>query len=80
MSNQSKEAASAGAVGILGTMFLVMFTLKLVGKFDHSWLVVTAPLWGGVALVVGLLALVALIAGVMLVIAEVGDRIARRRR
>lgn len=42
-----------GGIGMLGTMFLIFLTLKLAGigvVADWSWWLVTAPLWGGIAL------------------------------
>ena len=36
-------------VGILGLMFLIFLTLKLLGTITWSWWWVTAPLWGGFA-------------------------------
>lgn len=40
-----------GGIGILGATFLVLLTLKLLGKIDWSWWVVAAPLWGPLAMV-----------------------------
>lgn len=37
-------------IGLPGAVFLVLLILKLLGKLALSWLWVTAPLWGGVAL------------------------------
>ena len=54
-----------GGIGLLGLMFLILFTLKLLGKIEVSWWVVTAPLWGPLALVlliVGIIFLAAKIA------------------
>lgn len=36
---------------ILVGMFLVMFTLKLLGITEVSWWIVTAPLWGPLSVV-----------------------------
>lgn len=43
--NIAKAEAHAGGIGVLGLMFIVMFTLKLGGVIDISWWLVTAPLW-----------------------------------
>lgn len=49
-----------GGVGFLGLMFLVFMTLKLTGTISWSWWWVTAPLWAGPVLILGvLLAIVA---------------------
>lgn len=37
-------------IGLLGAVFLVFLTLKLIGVITWSWWWVTAPLWGGLAL------------------------------
>lgn len=36
-----------GVVGLLGVLFVA---LKLIGVIDWSWIWVTAPFWGGLAL------------------------------
>lgn len=46
-------------------LFLLFLALKLTGYIDWSWWWVTAPLWAGAALVVGLAAL-ALLLGVLI--------------
>lgn len=43
-------------------LFVVFLTLKLAHVLDWSWLVVTAPLWAGVAAAVSLLAVTGLLA------------------
>lgn len=45
----NKQLGSA-RIGLLGFMFLIFLTLKLLGEITWSWWWVTAPLWGGVAL------------------------------
>lgn len=40
--------------GLGGCLFLVFLVLKLTGYIDWSWWWVTAPLWGGIALVLGI--------------------------
>ena len=46
--------------GFLGLLAIVLITLKLLGKIDLSWWLVTAPLWGGVAVVVATLCVIAI--------------------
>ena len=50
MSNNS--SSSSGGVGFFGLMFLIFMTLKLTNYIDWSWWWVTAPLWGGFALII----------------------------
>ena len=49
----------------LGALFLVFLTLKLTNVIDWSWWWVTAPLWGGIALVIVILSVVWTIATVV---------------
>lgn len=59
MSNNS--SSSSGGVGFFGLMFLIFMTLKLTGFINWSWWWVTAPLWGGFALIFIVILIVALI-------------------
>lgn len=59
MSNNS--SSSSGGVGFFGLMFLIFMTLKLTGFIDWSWWWVTAPLWGGFALIFIFVIIIALI-------------------
>ena len=47
----AENSSSSGGVGFFGLMFLIFMTLKLTGVIDWSWWWVTAPLWGGFALI-----------------------------
>jgi len=46
----SEKNTSSGGVGFFGLMFLIFMTLKLTKVIDWSWWWVTAPLWGGFAI------------------------------
>ena len=59
MSNNN--SSSSGGVGFFGLMFLILMTLKLTNYIDWSWWWVTAPLWGGFALIFFILVIVAII-------------------
>jgi hypothetical protein len=54
------NSRSSGGIGFFGLMFLIFMTLKLTGFISWSWWWVTAPLWGGFALL-GLFVLVVII-------------------
>lgn len=54
------NSRSSGGIGFFGLMFLIFMTLKLTGFINWSWWWVTAPLWGGFALL-GLFVLVVII-------------------
>ena len=64
----SEKTSSTGGIGFFDLLGIVFITLKLTGFIDWSWWLVTAPLWGGVA--VAALALVI----AMLVAAATGSR------
>lgn len=48
MSSSSSSSSGVGILGLLGVLFV---GLKLTGVIDWSWWWVTAPFWGGFALV-----------------------------
>ncbi len=43
-----------GGIGVCGLLFVLFVGLKLTEVIDWSWWWVTAPLWGGFALVVAI--------------------------
>lgn len=44
------NSSNGGGIGLFGATFLVLLVLKLTNNISCSWLWVTAPLWGGLAL------------------------------
>lgn len=62
MSDREVVYRGPGILGILGVAFIV---LKLTGYIDWSWWWVTAPFWGPIALLIGIIVLVLLIAGIV---------------
>ena len=63
MSNERSTTSSSGGIGFTGALFLVFLVLKLTHVIDWSWWWITAPLWGGLAL---------LVAGGLVVLAVLG--------
>lgn len=61
---------SGNGVSFLGLLFLVFLVLKLTGVIAWSWWWVTAPLWGGFALMLGIALLILL--GVAIVFVVMG--------
>lgn len=61
MSNSSSSSGGIGVGGLLGVAFIV---LKLTHVINWSWWWVTAPFWGGIALFLGIVAIISL--GVMI--------------
>lgn len=65
----AESNGSSGGVGVLGLLGVVFVTLKLCGVIDWSWWWVTAPFWGGLAVLLvfiaacGLVLLIAHLAG-----------------
>lgn len=68
MSNSS--SSSSGGIWFFGLLAIVFITLKLTGVISWSWWWVTAPLWGGFVIILGVLAIVVVFAA----IASVFDR------
>lgn len=66
----SKENSSSrsGGIGILGLLGVVFVTLKLCGVINWSWWYVTMPFWGGIALLLVIIAIAFLFAGVATVL------------
>ena len=46
------SSSSSGGIGVLGLLGVVFITLKLTGFISWSWWWVTAPFWGGFALMI----------------------------
>ena len=66
----SKENSSSrsGGIGILGLLGVVFVTLKLCGVINWSWWYVTIPFWGGIALLLVIIAIAFLFACVATVL------------
>nr|WP_154895234.1 hypothetical protein [Paenibacillus xylanexedens] len=63
MSKQNNVSANnSGGIGIFGLLGVVFVTLKLTGVIGWSWWWVTLPFWGGFALLVLIIAILAVIA------------------
>ncbi len=61
MSKQSTSSSSG--IGLGGALFLLFLALKLTGYINWSWWWVTAPLWGGFAILLLILLVAIGIAG-----------------
>ena len=46
------DVSSSGNIGVLGLLGIVFVVLKLTEVIDWSWWWVTAPFWGGFALII----------------------------
>ena len=74
MSNSS--SSNTGGIGIAGATFIVFLVLKLTGSITWSWWWVTAPLWGVIAFIVG----VVTFAGIVYMGVAALDAVKDRRR
>ena len=71
MSN--KTEVRSGGVSILGLLGTVFVTLKLLGitaVATWSWWWVTAPFWGGLAVVLSLLLVIGVVAGLVAIFSK----------
>ena len=60
-----KSTSYNGGVGVMGLLGVVFVTMKLIGiepVASWSWWWVTAPFWGGIALVLVIICIVLLVA------------------
>ena len=57
--------SSSGGIGVLGLLGIFFIVLKLTGYISWSWWWVMAPLWGGFALVFGIMFFVILFTVIM---------------
>jgi hypothetical protein len=62
MGNIYNNSSSSG-IGFFGLLTIVFIVLKLTGVITWSWWWVTAPLWGGFALLIIILLFLALFLG-----------------
>ena len=63
------DSKSSGGFNVLGLLGVVFVTLKLCKVIDWSWWWVTAPFWGGVALVL-VVVIIAWLMGTALLVYE----------
>jgi uncharacterized protein (DUF983 family) len=59
MSNESKN--NSGGIGVFGLLGVLFVGLKLTGVINWSWWWVTLPFWGGIALVVFIVLIIAIL-------------------
>jgi len=55
------EIKSSGGISVLGLLGVLFVALKLTGYIDWHWIWVTAPFWGGFALIVAIMMLAGLV-------------------
>lgn len=57
----ANNIVTSGGVGFTGLLFITFLVLKLTNVIDWSWWWVTAPLWGGFALLGGICVLIGIV-------------------
>lgn len=75
---ETKASNPAGGIGLLTALFLIFLTLKLAGigvVAGWSWWLVTLPLWGPLAVTLGIAGVGFAIFGVILGARKVGSLI-----
>lgn len=65
MSNQNKTEVATSGLSFSTILFLIFLVLKLTGYITWSWWWVTAPLWGGLALVIAILLIAFIVLGII---------------
>lgn len=73
MSSQ-KVVVNNNSVSLAGLLFIVFLVLKLTGVITWSWWWVTAPLWGGLAIILAFFLIGLVIAGVAALIGYIASR------
>lgn len=59
--NKSTNISTNGGIGFLGALTILFIALKLTNVIDWSWWWVLAPLWIPVAVVLGIVAITAIV-------------------
>lgn len=65
MTSDRTSSSASGGIGFTGALFLVLLVLKLTGVIGWSWWWVTAPLWGGLAILIAVGLVVLVVVGVV---------------
>lgn len=71
MESKSSSSASSGGISAIGLLGVVFVLLKLFGLTEvatWSWWWVTAPFWGGLAVVLAIVAIGLVVAGVIVLL------------
>lgn len=74
MNRVSKQSESkSGGIGVLGLLGVAFVVLKLTGVIDWSWWWVTAPFWGGLAILVVVLIVIYIVSVLIKIIEKVQE-------
>lgn len=78
--NQQQTQAGTSVLGLLGIAFVVMKLIGIEPVASWSWWWVTAPFWGGFALVLGILVLLFVMYCMAMGIAAVWDWVEAKQK
>ena len=65
MTTKTEVKVGCPVLGLLGVVFVTLKLLGITAVASWSWWWVTAPFWGGLALVLSILLVIALVMGVV---------------
>ena len=65
MNNKDTQVVYKNSFPFFSIMFLILFTLKLTNVITWSWWLVTAPLWGPIALGLAIISIILLFAAIL---------------
>jgi hypothetical protein len=74
VSDEVKVVNAGGGISFFGLLGVVFITLKLCGVIGWSWWLVLLPLYGPLALVLGIVLVVMIIMLIAAVVAKMADR------
>lgn len=55
------ESSSSSGIGFFGVLTIVFIVLKLTGNITWSWWWILSPLWGGIAFILVLIGIIAVL-------------------
>jgi hypothetical protein len=68
MTSDRNTSSGSSGIGLTGALFLVFLVLKLTHVINWSWWWITAPLWGGLVLLVAIGLIVLAVIGIIKVV------------
>lgn len=75
------QTSTNGGVGVIGLLWVVLITLKILDKVDLSWLVIlTLPIWATAIILVLVLVAIGVFALLGALFDTVRDALRKRRR
>lgn len=70
----SNSTTYVSGISFTGLLFITFLVLKLTHIIDWSWWWVTCPLWGGAAIILGIILIVFVVVGIQFAIQLIVDR------